>query len=924
MTVPLRHDDGDNPAGTSVAAYGPKQTAAIELSAQLADLITQEPHRFALDGDDQLKASCIAALKGVFDFAVDTEKAAMPSITATLQSALPDDDQSTSSRIRKRKRKSDSQTSVSHPLFEHTPVAELTVEGMKSSQLWEQVELRSAKVCKLLDTIITVEGDVDADEEEEEEEEEPLDDAERKLRKKRAKEDAEEETVHSLDQLTDAELEALGIDPSQRAEFEAMAEGMDSEEDEDEESGDDEGEYGYPGASDLSEDDEYSGIIVKEPLLSEEQQQKRKAEAEAAERRQIMQQRRLARMMRRFNPEATEGSDEEEDEENLDEDEEDEDEDFGDDLDDESEEDDDEEDEKERAYLSSLLDDERALDGPAQQSNGANVRRHAELDDNFFSIDQFNRDTDDYGDEGVDLGDDVDLFKSIDGGDDEEEEEVEEAPIRYADFFAPPPFQAPASDSKGNKEKAAKLSAKLKSRSSAVRFNDEVSVLHIKARRPKGGMQISPELLQLLQSEDEEKQGNSDSDEEAAADLEDEGEEDEVEMETDEDHGEDEDLTLVDEEDEDDLDEDDEQEDDSTEAGSYAIDREIATRVAGDLFDDDEDGNLSGGQNGRAFESNHQKRLSALQQEIAQLEAENVGKKDWTIMGEAGSRVRPENSLLEQDVEFESNRKAKPANTPETTQTIEEMIKKRILDDQFDDVQRRATLNPLDFLPSKMLELSDQKSSRSLGELYEDDVTGAEGQGSKLDKELAKEHEEIDRLYGQLEAQLDALSNAHYTPKAPEVSVQTLTNAPAITLEESLPSSMSHGSRLAPEEVYDAGSHNATLEGTSSELTPEEKRRRHRQLRDEKKARNERITAHRQAVEINKQAFGQTRGGRFVGSGQKLSNGNVAAEKDQALRKLMGNKGVSVVGKDGPSAKGRQNGSKSNGQGSVNAASLKL
>lgn len=78
--------------------------------------------------------------------------------------------------------------------------------------------------------------------------------------------------------------------------------------------------------------------------------------------------------------------------------------------------------------------------------------------------------------------------------------------------------------------------------------------------------------------------------------------------------------------------------------------------------------------------SRHERRLLALSSQIASLEAENVGAKNWATKGEAKSKDRPINSLLEEDLEYERSGKVVPIITEETTKTIEELIKKRILD----------------------------------------------------------------------------------------------------------------------------------------------------------------------------------------------------------------------------------------------------
>jgi len=76
-------------------------------------------------------------------------------------------------------------------------------------------------------------------------------------------------------------------------------------------------------------------------------------------------------------------------------------------------------------------------------------------------------------------------------------------------------------------------------------------------------------------------------------------------------------------------------------------------------------------------------RQLALQEQIAQLEQENIAKKDWTLMGEANSRTRPLNSLLEEDLEFEHSQRVVPVITEEKVKTLEEMIKARIIEVRF-------------------------------------------------------------------------------------------------------------------------------------------------------------------------------------------------------------------------------------------------
>ena len=78
--------------------------------------------------------------------------------------------------------------------------------------------------------------------------------------------------------------------------------------------------------------------------------------------------------------------------------------------------------------------------------------------------------------------------------------------------------------------------------------------------------------------------------------------------------------------------------------------------------------------------STHEKRLAALAAEIAKLEDENVSDKPWLLMGEANAKKRPENSLLETDLEFEQSAKPAPSITEEVAKNLEDLIKARILE----------------------------------------------------------------------------------------------------------------------------------------------------------------------------------------------------------------------------------------------------
>jgi len=90
----------------------------------------------------------------------------------------------------------------------------------------------------------------------------------------------------------------------------------------------------------------------------------------------------------------------------------------------------------------------------------------------------------------------------------------------------------------------------------------------------------------------------------------------------------------------------------------------------GDISEEDENEGLS----------THERNQKKVKEIIQQLEDENMGAKHWTLKGEITSKTRPVNSLLEESLDYEHATKTVPVVTDATTLSLEEMIKKRILD----------------------------------------------------------------------------------------------------------------------------------------------------------------------------------------------------------------------------------------------------
>ncbi|KAF7729661.1 u3 small nucleolar ribonucleoprotein MPP10 [Apophysomyces ossiformis] len=293
------------------------------------------------------------------------------------------------------------------------------------------------------------------------------------------------------------------------------------------------------------------------------------------------------------------------------------------------------------------------------------------------------------------------------------------------------------------------------------------------------------------------------------------------------------------------------------------------------LFDDEEDDQEDDGKTA------HEKRLEKIKAQIEQFEEENVNDRHWTMKGETSAKSRPLNSLLEEDLEFDQSVKPVPVITQETTNVLEDMIKKRIADNNFDDVERKREPESRPFLPSKSVEISQDKSKKSLAELYEEDyMKQATGdQTNAKDEALKKEHDEITSMFQTLCTKLDALSNFHFTPKAPQPEITVVSNAAAISMEEIIPVNVADSTLLAPEEVYDK---KKTDIKSTTEMDQSE-RKRARALKKKMKKKEKTMKEREQKVM------------------EKMRPGSVPPKqsKSKAVKELLGQKNVTMIDKDG-------------------------
>jgi U3 small nucleolar RNA-associated protein MPP10 len=288
--------------------------------------------------------------------------------------------------------------------------------------------------------------------------------------------------------------------------------------------------------------------------------------------------------------------------------------------------------------------------------------------------------------------------------------------------------------------------------------------------------------------------------------------------------------------------------------------------------------------------STHERRKAALAEEIRKLEAANVAKREWTLSGEARAADRPLNSLLEEDLDFERAGKPVPVITAEVSESIEDLIKRRILAHDFQDIIRRrpddlatgkdARRGRLDF------ELDNNKSKKGLAEEYEEEhlrKTDPNFVDAK-DEKLKKEEKEIEALWKKICNDLDSLSSWNFRPKQPAPNFDIRVDAPAIGMEDARPTAggeVAGASQLAPQEVYKAGEVGKSvreevvgksgLPSGHEEMSREEKKRRRRREKERSKK----------------------------AGGNEVPTGNKKGAKDREMLGNLKRGGVKVIGKKG-------------------------
>nr|GMC60302.1 U3 small nucleolar ribonucleoprotein protein MPP10 [Ipomoea batatas] len=279
------------------------------------------------------------------------------------------------------------------------------------------------------------------------------------------------------------------------------------------------------------------------------------------------------------------------------------------------------------------------------------------------------------------------------------------------------------------------------------------------------------------------------------------------------------------------------------------LDRSDHMEMDEEVSDDDNQGNQN--------LSTHEQELLKLRSTIEEMEKANIEPKAWTMQGEVTAAKRPKNSALEVDLDFEHNVRPAPVITEEVTLSLEELIRKRILEEQFDDVQKPPSLPSR--APREIKEVDDNKSKKGLAEVYEEEYVQKTGLVStamtfsdEQKKETCRAYSDICQktinhqfgekceigkdvstfsylnraqatmLFKKLCLKLDALSHFHFTPKPVIEDMSIQASVPALAMEEIAPVATSDAAMLAPEEVF-TGKGDIKEE---TELTQAERKRR--------------------------------------------------------------------------------------------------
>lgn len=324
--------------------------------------------------------------------------------------------------------------------------------------------------------------------------------------------------------------------------------------------------------------------------------------------------------------------------------------------------------------------------------------------------------------------------------------------------------------------------------------------------------------------------------------------------------------------------------------------------------------------------SKHEQFQRAMKAKIRELEAENMKSRGWALNGEVRAQMRPKDSLMDAELEYQRSTKTAPVITPEVTASLEDLIKQRIKDELWDDVERKLPNAHLSGKKKELADVSTEKSKVGLGQIYaqefEQRFLGAAAPGEEAAR---KQEEEIVVLWKKLNYKLDALSNFHYTPKPKVKEMEIRSNVSAIQMEEVIPMGVSNAAAVAPEEVQmKQKGRKGVLVGTEERSAEERQRVRRASKAARRKRRRAKLVDERAVARANpgmgnkyerKKAMEELSRARNVTKASNVDEDVKWTKSADVFRKLQSEvrSGIDTIAESGRSNKRRKN----NGEGSV-------
>lgn len=197
--------------------------------------------------------------------------------------------------------------------------------------------------------------------------------------------------------------------------------------------------------------------------------------------------------------------------------------------------------------------------------------------------------------------------------------------------------------------------------------------------------------------------------------------------------------------------------------------------------------------------SEFQKQDAKAKEKVRKLEEEFLKEKPWQLKGEIRASERPQDSLLEEYVDFESAVRPVPIYTEEFTKKLEDIILQRVKTNKFDSVEKkeRTVEQPFDY--KRRILLDTEKNKDGLAKVYENEYLKQKNQTKNVEDNPV--HKEIKDKMRKIFMQLDSLCNFNYVPKANNSEIKVINNLPAINVEEAIPDAVSDAALIAPQEI---------------------------------------------------------------------------------------------------------------------------